>query len=397
MKVRAIFIIFFVFFLFSCATKKNISKEHLTFNSVDQKSITLLFGGDIMAHKPNFNMKNYDLIWEDVKELIQKSDVAFANIEMPVNDSMPNESYPTFNVHSDYVNAAIKAGFNVFSLANNHSTDHGLEGINATQKWATTTSQQTKTSARPVYYSGLKTPNEDFSYSYFEVNGWKILFIAITEILNSQVAKNYVNYVIPSEKSRSNFINNMKTLKSQNECDLFIISIHSSEPEYVFKTEQKQKDFYYRLIDESGADVIWANHPHVAKEWNLIGNAATGQTEKLIMFANGNTISGQRWEPMFENPENNREYTGDGYLLQATFLKKVYTENDIETKREIHLAKVEPTLITTYIDPAWRFVIKKLDSDFIDNLNQQGQKTWARYLGARKKLMEQIQGNKIWR
>lgn len=393
-KLARLLIISFTSILFSCASQKPISTaDKESAPEYTQSKLTLLFGGDIMAHKPNFNMRNYSIIWKDIKPLVQSSDAAFANLETPVNDNEPNESFPTFNVHSSYAAEAVNAGFNVFSLANNHTNDHGLEGIRATQKWAKTEVEKSAGSGRPFYSSGIKEKNGNLSYSVFEVNGWKILFIAITEILNQPSYSNYINYIPPGQKTRQQFINKMKALRQANGCDLFIISVHSCDPEYDLTIKDGQRTFYTSLLNEAGADVVWANHAHVVKGWEMYGNKADGKLEKLIMYANGNTISGQRWDPQFTAPETMRDYTGDGILIQVTFAKKVYNDKRIQ---KVELTDVTSTLITTYIDSKWQFVIKKLDDAFISELNDSGFKTWAQYLLARKKLMEKIQGNTIW-
>ena len=97
-----------------------------------------------MAHKPNFNMRGYNKIWESISGTVQSADLAFANIEAPVSKDLPYSSFPNFNMHPEYPEAAVSAGFNVFSLVNNHTNDQGLEGMRATAKWAETVHTQTQ-------------------------------------------------------------------------------------------------------------------------------------------------------------------------------------------------------------------------------------------------------------
>ena len=95
---------------FSCASNKQIIEETIQIPPavpVDpepitpiQKSLNLTFAGDIMAHNVNFNMKNYDIIYDDVRELLQADDVSFANLEVPVCDDLPYETYPMKNSKS---------------------------------------------------------------------------------------------------------------------------------------------------------------------------------------------------------------------------------------------------------------------------------------------------------
>ena len=402
---------FLIFFLssifFSCATSKSEYSKDKTpsYNSEthfqdgspivysenyfsDKDTILLTFGGDIMAHKPNFNMKNYDLIYEDISSILKSSDLAFANIETPVDNELPNESYPTFNVKDSYADAVIKSGFNVFSLSNNHSNDQGLEGIKATLKYFSSKEDSVKNSSRKIYSCGLKNKKgSPLTYRIINVKGWKILFASVTEILNRNDFSFYIDYVKTDEKSRAAFISTIKKLRVENKCDLFILGMHCSEPEYVQSIDENQREYYYKLLD-AGVDVVWANHPHVAKNWEVVEKKDLNVPEKMVMYALGNTISAQRWEPSFTNAAKQREYTGDGYLLQVRFEK---------TSSKPKIVWVNPVLITTYITPSWNFVIKRLNDNFIKELKTSKRNTWASYLEERKNLMEKTKGNIVCR
>ena len=146
-------------------------------------------------------------------------------------------------------------------------------------------------------------------------------------------------------------------------------------------------DAVQELLD-AGVDVIWANHPHVAKKWEVVGNSNDKVPQKIIFYALGNTISGQRYNPEFKNASNPRENTGDGFLIQVRYER---------TQSGHAITLVNPVLITTYINTAWNFVIKKLDDSFISQLKTQKRTDWAAYLEERKKIMENIKGTIIWR
>ena len=89
----------------------------------DTNTISLLFAGDIMAHSVNYVISDYPKIWRDVKYMIEPCDLAFANIEAPIDDTQKPQSYPNFNMPQAYIEAAVDAGFDVFSLCNNHTND----------------------------------------------------------------------------------------------------------------------------------------------------------------------------------------------------------------------------------------------------------------------------------
>ena len=248
-------------------------------------SLTLLFAGDIMAHTPNFSMADYGKIWEAVTPLVSSCDLSFANIESPVMTSRAFSTYPDFNMQPTYPEAAIKAGFNVFSTANNHSNDQGLEGIQETRVWADVMEEQYKNTPRPLYFSGIRTQKDgDFSYRIIQVKDWTVLFCAVTELLNRNTFTAYLNYVPSREETRAQFKAFLHNLRAQNPCDLFVLSIHSDEPEYVADvSEGRQK--YYRALLDCGVDVVWANHPHVVRGWQSVGQSETEMTHKLSCTA----------------------------------------------------------------------------------------------------------------
>jgi poly-gamma-glutamate capsule biosynthesis protein CapA/YwtB (metallophosphatase superfamily) len=358
-------------------------------NTTSSSTLTLLFGGDIMAHTENFSMSCFSVIWKDVAPLIRSADFSFANIESPVDDDIPYSSFPSFNMHHEYPEAAIQAGFNVFSLVNNHSNDQGCAGIMNTFDWAHKTENRYADSLRQVYFAGLHNKkNEPVDYVVIKKGRWTIIFCAVTEILNSSNSKEYMNYVPPDKKSRRDFEERIKEIKNLNQCDLFILSVHAAIPEYVCDISASQRKYYHALLN-SGADIIWANHPHVVQEREIVCSREQGVCPKLIMYSNGNTISGQRRNPQFTFPYCQREYTGDGLLYKVT-----YTKTDGSTN--VVLADTEPYYITTYIDTAFQFVVKYLDDDFINFLKIDGHSKWASYISERKKIMEKIKETKTW-
>jgi poly-gamma-glutamate synthesis protein (capsule biosynthesis protein) len=343
--------------------------------------LTLVFGGDIMAHRPNFTMKQYSLIWEDLSALLQKSDLAFANLEFPIDDSMPYASYPKFNVHHEYADAAVEAGFNVFSLANNHTTDLAVQGIEGTLHWARETEQRTRNSMRPVYLSGLKYHSKDpLSYAVIKVRNWTILFCAVTQILNSKSGSAFVNYFPDKPGQTAVLTAKLRQLRKENPCDLFIVSVHSDCAEYDPAVSKSEREFCHTLL-QNDVNIVWANHPHVVKPWEIVKNNSGDTTCRVIMYAEGNTISAQRVHPDFKDPSDEQDNTGDGILLRV-----ICTRNkDSGTPA---LSSVSPIPITTYIDPSWNFVVRILDDNFIKSLKRAGLRAWAAYLAQRKLVTE---------
>ncbi len=87
-------------------------------------SIIILGAGDI-----SIDRKKPETIFQRVADLLRSADIAFANSkQMFSNKGYPN---PTHASYSDPRNipALSYAGFDVISLANNHTQDWGPEGL----------------------------------------------------------------------------------------------------------------------------------------------------------------------------------------------------------------------------------------------------------------------------
>ena len=399
MKLKKIIYLFIITLLFVSCKSSDIQNKKNNSKSIEQKApqeiseninnapktnnqITLLFGGDIMAHSVNYVITDYEKIWKEITPLVQKSDLAFANIEAPIDTTKNHSSWPNFNMTYNYVNAAVKAGFNVFSLCNNHTNDQGLTGIQETEKTTKALQTEAKNNQKDIYFSGIKnSPRDKHSYNLIEKNGWKILFLPITELLNRPDFSEYINFSRPTVEQRQILINYCKELKAKTKCDLFIFSLHTAEPEYTRAITDSQEEFYMNLLD-AGVDIVWANHAHIIKDRKFIFDTKN-QRHKMIMYANGNTISGQRTAPDFvsKNPIGERDNTGDGLLYEVIFSKE-----EKNGKISTTIKKATPHFITTYINTANEFVIRFLNKDFVNYLYDVPRIKWAEYIKKRIKI-----------
>lgn len=378
--------------LSSCATKPELpapenapAERDVQRDSQDRKegnassTIRLLFAGDIMAHEENFVPGRFDRIWRHVSDKISAADLAFANIESPVMDAKGWRAYPTFNMHTDYVEAAIKAGFDVFSLANNHTNDQYLKGIQSTRDFFS--------SREGIWAAGLrKAAGEGPTYQIVEKDvadggKWRILFVAFTELLNRPDYAEYVDYYQSTAEKRRELKGKLAKIKAESGCDIFVISVHTDEPEYILRVTENHRKFFRELVNECGADIVWANHPHVAKEWEQI--SADDGRDAFIMYANGNTISGQRRDPQFKAPATNRDYTGEGIFMEVTLEKK-----DDGEKISVAIKDSSASLVTVMIADDGRYVLRFLDDELLDTLDKAEYLKWRDYLFERKRIME---------
>lgn len=310
--------------------------------SCSSEILELSFIGDIMAHDVNFKMKDYSVMYENVAANLQSDDITFGNLEVPVVDNLPYSTYPNFNVHTEYVEAAINAGVDVFSLANNHSNDQGSDGVLATLDSVQMLQRKyLKEVNRKIYFSGMrKTTFDGLEVQMIYKNNLRIAFVCVTEILNIYNASRHkVQFYYYNKEYRQEFIEKVSQIKMKTKCDLLVLSIHVAEPEYVREIPDLRKEYFRRLAD-CGADIIWAHHPHVVQPWEKY--ITKNEREAVIMYSMGNFVSGQRYRMNYKKPESPREYTGDSYILKVSVQRR--------WRDERYSYELTPVQITTKVD-----------------------------------------------
>ena len=362
-----LFITAAVFVLNSCNSTE-ISESKLSEKKDDISELVLSFSGDIMAHDVNFKMKDYNRIYDDIRDILLNDDLSFGNVETPVCEERPLSTFPCFNIHKDYLKAAIDGGFDVFSFANNHTNDQGIQGIDGTIKSFNALKEEYKN--KELFSSGLKNKeDEDFKPVLIDKKGWKILFLSVTELINSHgKSKHRLYYSEPSKAGREKLLLSIKKMREENPCDIFILSLHLNEAEYGLKVLGSKKA-WFKALAQAGIDVVWANHPHVLQDWELsevelLNEETTNSPSKhkknaFFMYSMGNFISGQRWKVNYADPAYYREYTGDSIIMQLR-LKKI----DGILQPEIEAA---PVLITNYNEKDAP-VIKRFTQEWIETL-----------------------------
>ena len=301
-------------------------------------SVTMVFAGDIMAHDVNLNRRPYRRIYAGIEDILGAADLRFANIEFVVDPSAPVSGYPKFNASPRYLGAALDAGFNVLSLANNHSFDIGAASMLQTLRTVTVLGI-----TREIYYNGIQfRAEEKLTPTIIQRNGCKIGFLAVTSFLNKLVIDERVN-VVPfyRQKAEEALIDRIRGLSK--DVDIFVLSYHGGI-EYSKTSPEWKKRFFQKLIG-AGVDILWSHHPHVVQAWQTI---ELRDTSKLILYSTGNLISGQTWNIDPINPTQERIGTGEGAFFFVDFTHKDgYWQMD----------RVHAVPIVNYQDPGYGMVV----------------------------------------
>lgn len=272
-----------------------------------------------MAHSPNFNMSDYNRIYDGVRPYFQRDDLTFANLEAPINDDMEYRTYPRFNVQSEYVQAAIQNGVEVFSVANNHINDWGGASIEGTERAFQALQESPQNKQRIIHANGIRRDAQQFiAVQTVMLMNWRVGFVALTQFVNNSdsTARRVQIVDYRSDDQVARLLQEIEAVADQY--DLFIVSYHGGA-EYETEASAGKRRLFYALA-EAGVDIVWGHHPHVLQEWEVYATAT--EKKSVLMHSLGNFVSGQTWYVPAGNPHHERAPTGDSVIAQVCVRKR---------------------------------------------------------------------------
>jgi poly-gamma-glutamate synthesis protein (capsule biosynthesis protein) len=224
---------------------------------------TLVFFGDIMLGRGVETLM--DTHGEDYPflRLRKKSEgeLWIANFEAAM--AHPHVKAPPFtflfSIQEQYTKALFRQGFDVLSLANNHSYDYGGEGFERTKNTL-------KASGARVFGSSNEVNND--SVVFLDMGGESVALVGIHTVYGMPETEAVLE-VLAYAKEKS---------------DMQIVYIHWGI-EYELVHENTQEQFAKFLID-NGVDAIVGHHPHVVQDIGMYKGAP-------IFYSLGNFIFDQ--------------------------------------------------------------------------------------------------------
>ncbi len=234
---------------------------------------------------------------EKIKPIASKYDLVYYNQETVLGGTeLGLSNYPMFNSPYEVGDAFIDAGFNLVSLATNHTMDKGERGVtNSVNYW--------NKHKDKVVTSGQWLSNEEREKSIstiYEKNGIKYAFISYTTWTNgleTPRGKEYLNNVYSEEKAKADIA------KVKDKADIIIVAMHWGT-EYSLGVDWQQTKIANFLASQ-GVGLIIGAHPHVVEPVEYINDGKT-----FVIYSLGNLISDQ---------EGNERLTG---LMMAVDIKK---------------------------------------------------------------------------
>ncbi|MEQ1755420.1 MAG: CapA family protein [Micropepsaceae bacterium] len=192
----------------------------------------------------------------DIAQVID-GDINFANLETVVtdrNDLTGSLKLFGFRTHPEGVKHLLRMGFNVFSSANNHSMDYGLDGARETLK---------QLGLLGVVHAGLGATREEAGAArVLEINGIRVAFGAVgiggSGFGSLMRSESRPGQLVPgSDADLSDVTASLRT----SGADFKVFSAHYGT-EFDVTTSSYDQSRFHRVLSD-GADMFVGHHQHV--------------------------------------------------------------------------------------------------------------------------------------
>ncbi len=241
-----------------------MSTDTVHIESPKKKSLKMAFVGDMMlARGVEIKMEEEGKIYpfKNLGDLTQGVDILVGNFEGVVTQT----HYETpsmqmrFSIKKEYLSLLSEMGFDVLSLANNHSFDYGKESL-----------AYTRSLCEEIGLKCIGSPfaPDTYSYTVVEHDGIRVGLLALHTLFADQDTKSLYKALLYLEQNS----------------EVQIAYIHWGD-EYKLVHSPTQEKLAHTLID-SGIDAIIGHHPHVVQD-------VAFYKEKPIFYSLGNFVFDQ--------------------------------------------------------------------------------------------------------
>ena len=250
----------------------------------------LIFVGDIMPGRyvgSSMAAYGYDPPFAGVKSMLSGADIAVGNLEGPIVPTgafaIPRPYPNLLNLTGDarLAGALQRAGFDLLSVANNHTYDSRFEGLKAT------VSALQSAGIEPVGIDG----NDGQVAIVREVRGLRIAFLGYTSVLNLWLKREagmpFISYVNPNVRADRERMSK-EVARARKGADVVVLVMHWGT-EYKTQPNAAQKQLA-QVAASAGADIVVGSHPHVVQGMDTI--TANGRTT-LVAYSLGNALFDQ--------------------------------------------------------------------------------------------------------
>ncbi|MFH7242593.1 MAG: CapA family protein [Spirulina sp.] len=239
-------------------------------------TLTVNAVGDVIpgTNYPNYRLpQDWQYLFGGIQYQLQQADIVFGNFESTlteVRNSPKGAGRPNvfaFRTPPWYASVLKVAGFNVMSVANNHSFDFGDQGFIDTMA--------------NLEQEGIKAVGRKGEIVYTEAKGLKLAFIAFSHL-------NQHNTVHDLDAAAA------LVQEAEQNADIVVVSFHAgkegsdatatrNQTEYFLSENRGNVVQFSRTVVDHGADLVLGHGPHVPRAIELYNN-------KLIAYSLGNFL-----------------------------------------------------------------------------------------------------------
>lgn len=261
------------------SVQENASENVISFVGVGDNLIhtTIYEEADKYAGDMNDGQYDFTPMYSEVKNLIERNDIAFINQETILGGyDLGLSGYPTFNSPLEIAQNLKDTGFNLVNMATNHALDKGQEGIdNELNAFRNT---------EDMAFSGIADSQNTYdNITVFEKKGIKFAFLAYTYGTNGISPPNsYSIHYFDEEEIKADIE------KAKEISDVVIVSAHWGEENIDYATDYQT--YYAQIFADLGVDVVIGTHPHVIQPIEWYDGKDGNKT--LVIYSLGNFLGG---------------------------------------------------------------------------------------------------------
>ncbi|AHZ85334.1 Capsule biosynthesis protein CapA [Bdellovibrio bacteriovorus] len=299
-------LILLLFSFFFIQTSQALAAPQVRFQTEcqdGQERIGLSFVGDILVHEALYRAvvngtQHFNQIWRRTDPLMTKAHFSVGNLEGPAalgvdkrgkdhgdvgfiyDEVVYSGSNFSFNYHPRILSDLYRSGYDLLTVANNHSLDRSWLGIDKTIRAA-------RNVGIPTVGIRMSSERSGAFHHIASIGGFRVAFLGCTEMSNGH--KDSKDQVLFCYKNPDKMVELIKNITSDSSVDALILLPHWGQ-EYKHSPDSRQKAFARRYL-EAGVTAILGSHPHVLQPWEKY--VTKDGRETLVAYSLGNFVAGQ--------------------------------------------------------------------------------------------------------
>ena len=290
-----------IYFKYDNNLNKNPNEEVPVVEETSEEiyTATMIMAGDNLIHSSIYKDAydgngGYDFrkMYEFIKPIVSEYDIAYYNQETILGGKeLGVDDYPTFNSPQEVGDAMIDAGFNLVSLASNHTMDYGERAVLASRNY-----WNSKEGVLAVgSYASFEERNQVKIMNVNNISYTMLNYTYGTNGITVPSGKEYLVNVWPTDlyindinidtkyqKYKEQVKKDVEAVRGQ--VDVLIVAMHWGV-EYTHEPTVYEKDMAEYLAS-LGVDIVIGAHPHVIQPITWIDDT-------LVIYSLGNLISAQ--------------------------------------------------------------------------------------------------------